>query len=149
MACLVDTSVWIAFAFDRHSSHSVARTALDSVTVKTQALFCRATQQSFLRLASTPAVFRRYGVAAFSNASALVVLSRIESVRNVAFHDEPEGMVPLWHRLANRDSASPNVWMDAYLAAFAIQAGLTFLSLDAGFRQFEPAGLQLQLLPGS
>ena len=42
--------------------------------------------------------------------------------------------------------ASPKVWMDAYLAAFAIRAGLPFATLDADFRRFEAAGLDLHLL---
>jgi predicted nucleic acid-binding protein len=36
--------------------------------------------------------------------------------------------------------------MDAYLAAFAIAAGLPLISLDQDFRQFEPEGLTFQLL---
>jgi predicted nucleic acid-binding protein len=36
--------------------------------------------------------------------------------------------------------------MDAYLAAFAIAAGLRLISLDQDFRQFESQGLVLQLL---
>jgi predicted nucleic acid-binding protein len=36
--------------------------------------------------------------------------------------------------------------MDAYLAAFAIPAGLRLISLDQDFRQFEPERLVLQLL---
>lgn len=38
------------------------------------------------------------------------------------------------------------VWMDAYLAAFAIRAGLPLATLDADFRRFEAADLQLRLL---
>lgn len=38
------------------------------------------------------------------------------------------------------------VWMDAYFAAFAIRAGLPFATLDADFRNFETAGLDLLLL---
>ena len=36
--------------------------------------------------------------------------------------------------------------MDAYLAAFAIRAGIPFATLDSDFRQFESAGLSLLLL---
>jgi predicted nucleic acid-binding protein len=39
-----------------------------------------------------------------------------------------------------------DVWMDAYLAAFAIRSGHPFATLDADFRRFEDAGLQLSLL---
>ncbi|MCU0751035.1 MAG: hypothetical protein MUF13_15970, partial [Akkermansiaceae bacterium] len=59
---------------------------------------------------------------------------------------EPEGTRELWLELAAIPSASPKVWMDAYLAAFAIRAGLPFATLDADFRKFEAAGLVLLLL---
>jgi predicted nucleic acid-binding protein len=44
------------------------------------------------------------------------------------------------------EQAAPKRWMDAYLAAFAITADLSLISLDQDFRQFEPEGLRLQLL---
>ena len=59
---------------------------------------------------------------------------------------EPEGTRSLWLELAAIPSASPKVWMDAYLAAFAIRAGLPFATMDTDFRRFETAGLELQLL---
>jgi predicted nucleic acid-binding protein len=36
--------------------------------------------------------------------------------------------------------------MDAYLAAFAIRAGIPFATLDSDFRRFKAAGLELRLL---
>jgi predicted nucleic acid-binding protein len=42
--------------------------------------------------------------------------------------------------------ASPKLCMDAYLAAFAITANLSLVTFDAGFRQFEQAGLKRPLL---
>ena len=50
-------------------------------------------------------------------------------------------LVPLWHRLAARDTASPKVWMDAYLAAFAMNARLRLVTLDQDFKAFEAQGL--------
>ena len=52
----------------------------------------------------------------------------------------------LWHRLASRDTASPKVWMDAYLAAFAISGALVVLTLDVDFRIYEEQGLDLVVL---
>ena len=65
---------------------------------------------------------------------------------NVTFLDEPPGTRNLWLRLANRNTASPKLWMDAYLAAFAISGNLRFVTTDKAFSQFEPHGLDLQLL---
>jgi predicted nucleic acid-binding protein len=42
--------------------------------------------------------------------------------------------------------ASPKVWTDAYLAAFAIRHDLELVTIDRDFKNFEKAGLKLHLL---
>jgi toxin-antitoxin system PIN domain toxin len=139
----------MAQAFAAHPNHAAARGALTQATQQQPAVFCRATQQSFLRLVSTPAIFQRYGVSGITNEDALAMLDQLLALSSVAYRDEPAGLVPLWHQFARRRDAAPKVWMDAYLAAFAIAADLTLTTLDADFRQYEPAGLKLQLVAGS
>lgn len=39
-----------------------------------------------------------------------------------------------------------NVWMDAYLAAFAIGHAVEFVTLDQDFKRYEKDGLKLKLL---
>jgi toxin-antitoxin system PIN domain toxin len=146
---LVDTSVWIAQTFAAHPNHVAAAAALAQATEQQPALFCRATQQSFLRLVSTPAIFQRYGVMGITNEDALAMLERFLALSNVAYRDEPAGLVPQWHQLARRRDAAPKVWMDAYLAAFAMAADLTLVTLDADFHQYAAAGLKAQVLAGS
>lgn len=58
--------------------------------------------------------------------------------------DEPAGVEPLWRALAVRGTASPKLWMDAYLAAFALAGQHRMVTTDAAFRQFR--GLDLQVL---
>jgi hypothetical protein len=41
---------------------------------------------------------------------------------------------------------APKLWMDAYLAAFAIAGGMRIVTLDKDFRNFESQGLNLLLL---
>jgi predicted nucleic acid-binding protein len=65
---------------------------------------------------------------------------------NVQYRDEPGGLEAIWHTLAQRSTASPKLWMDANLAAFAIAGGLTLVTFDGGFNQFASAGLSIQLL---
>ena len=43
-----------------------------------------------------------------------------------------------------RGTASPKLWMDAYLAAFALAGGCRMVTTDAAFKQF--AGLDLELI---
>ena len=51
-----------------------------------------------------------------------------------------------WSALAGLSSASPKVWTDAYLAAFAIGHDLELVTIDSDFKNFEKAGLNLKML---
>ena len=143
---LFDSNVWIAAAFATHPFHQQARTALQDATPAAPAIFCRSTQQSFLRLASTPALLKAYGADGLTNRDALVALDAWLALAKVCEREEPHGTVALWYRLAGRDTASPKVWMDAYLAAFAISGALRFVTLDHDFKTYEARGLDLFLL---
>jgi len=57
---------------------------------------------------------------------------------------EPARLESLWRQLAVRETASPKLWMDAYLAAFALAGGCRLVTSDTGFRQFD--GLDLALV---
>ena len=121
---LVDTSVWVAAAFTAHPAHRRAEDALAEAAERGRPCFCRATQQSFLRLLTTPALLKFYGADGFTNHQALAMYTVLRAKLVAAEMDEPRGMVRIWHRLAVRDHASPKLWMDAYLAAFAISGSL-------------------------
>ena len=146
---LLDTSVWLAAVFPTHPLHPHARQCLQRATPAEPAVFCRSTQQSFLRLASTPALLKTYGADGLTNRDALIALGALMALPQVGEHEEPPGSFPLWQKLASRDTASPKVWMDAYLAAFAISGHLRLATLDHDFRNFVPHGLDLNLLSGA
>ncbi len=143
---LVDANVWIAAVFASHPSHGKARQALQEATPAKPAVFCRSTQQRFLRLASTPALLKVYGAEGLTNRDALVALEALLALPQVCEREEAPGAAGLWRRLANRNTASPKVWMDAYLAACAIGGGLEMVTLDRDFKSFEARGLKLVLL---
>ena len=143
---LFDTSTWLAATFEQHPSHSVARQALRQATATQAAVFCRATQQSFLRLLSTAALAKAYRAVPLTSSDALLTLDNLQALPQVTWRDAPPGVLGLWRTLAGLDSASPKVWMDAYLAAFAIGAGLRLVTLDKDFNNFLPQGLDLALL---
>lgn len=143
---LFDTNVWLAAIFPTHPFHATAQLALQQTTPAQPAVWCRATQQSFLRLASTPTLHKAYGAERMTNRDALVVLNALQALPQVTLRDESTGVFALWCQLADADTASPKVWMDAYLAAFAIAGGLTLVSLDRDFRNFVPQGLNLVML---
>lgn len=143
---LFDTNVWLAIIFPTHPFHAVAQTALQRANPANPAVWCRSTQQSFLRLSSTPTLLKAYGAEGMTNRDSLVSLDTLQALPQVQFLHEPAGTFALWCRLATLESASPKVWMDAYLAAFAISGGLRMVTLDRDFRNFVPHGLELNLL---
>lgn len=74
---LFDTNVWIAAVFTTHAFHRQAQQALEETTSARPAVFCRSTHQSFLRLASTPALLKTYGAETTTNHDALVTLEAL------------------------------------------------------------------------
>ncbi|MEB3305707.1 MAG: TA system VapC family ribonuclease toxin [Cyanobacteriota bacterium] len=138
--------MWLAAAFAAHPAHGLARRVVRSASVEDPALWCRATQQSFLRLASTPVITQAYGVPKATNGDAWAALQAFLALPQVDVIDEPPELGRAWCHLGAIEQAAPKRWMDAYLAAFAITASLPLISLDQDFRQFEPEGLTLQLL---
>jgi toxin-antitoxin system PIN domain toxin len=145
-AFLFDANLWVALAFPRHPHHKGALGVYAMASTDQPAIFCRSTQQSFLRLASTPALLRLCGTMGLTNEDALAALDQFMSISSVSYRDEPAGIVPIWHRLARRPHASPKLWMDAYLAAFAIAGKLSMVTFDRDFKLFEKEGLKL-LMP--
>jgi predicted nucleic acid-binding protein len=89
-----------------------------------------------------------YGNPPLTNRQAWDAYHALLADDRIAFRaDEPPGLDALWESLAVRDTASPKLWMDAYLAAFALAAGHRMVTTDAAFRQFR--GLALELLTTS
>ena len=128
---LVDTNVWVAFVFPPHPGHMLALKALKVASAAQPAVLCRATELSFLRLLTTAAVFQTYGVAHMTNRLALDMLDLLLGLPHVVERDEPPSVMARWRQLAALPSPAPKTWMDAYLAAFALSAGLSLVTLDA------------------
>ena len=121
-ACLLDVNVWLAAAFAAHPAHGAARRVLHAASAQEPALWCRATQQSFLRLASTPVITAAYGVVKATNADAWVALEAFLALPQVDVIDEPPELARHWRQLRAIEQGAPKRWMDAYLAAFAMAA---------------------------
>jgi toxin-antitoxin system PIN domain toxin len=134
---LLDVNVWLALVLSGHESHEYARGWFLSEREEGGLLFCRTTQQSFLRLLTTAAVLSRFGNPALTNAEAWRAYQGFLADPRIAYAAEPADVERHWHRLAARESASPKVWMDAYLAAFAMAGGYTLVTIDTAFRQYD------------
>lgn len=147
MPKLADSNIWLALTLSKHRFHQVSREWFDRMRPGDPVVFCRSTQQSYLRLLTTAEVLAPYGIAPLSNARAWAVYAGWLESEGVAFADEPRGLEPHWKSFAVRETTAPKLWMDAYLAAFAISGGYQLVTTDRGFKQHK--GLDLQLLPRS
>jgi uncharacterized protein len=142
---LCDSNVWLALALSGHVHHAVAREWLDSVDAPASIMFCRATQQTFLRLLTNATVLGAYGNPPLTNKQAWTAYQALVSDDRIVFlPDEPQGLESRWRDFAVRDTASPKLWMDAYLAALALTNGCRMITTDTDFHQF--SGLDLLLL---
>jgi toxin-antitoxin system PIN domain toxin len=131
---LLDSNVWVALAISQHVHHEAAREWLESVDEPRSIVFCRATQQTLLRLLTNASVLRPYGSPPLSNRQAWRIFEGfLADDRIVLQAQEPAGLEPRWKQLAARETASHKLWMDAYLAAFALSGGYRFVTTDAVF----------------
>jgi toxin-antitoxin system PIN domain toxin len=141
---LCDSNVWLALALSKHAHHSAAREWFESIEEPGAVLWCRATQQAFLRLLTNASVLRPYGNPPLTNREAWSAYEALLTDDRIAFQEGPTGLEPLWKKLAVRGTASPKLWMDAYLAAFALAGRFRMVTTDAAFTQFR--GLDLLVL---
>jgi uncharacterized protein len=130
---LADINLWLALAFRSHIHHESGKNWFEGLPNDSCA-FCRLTQQGFLRLATNPKAF---GAEAVSMSDAWRMFDEFLGDPRVSFADEPANIEPLWRGYTQRRTFSPKVWSDAYLAAFALAAGLELVSFDKGFAQFQ------------
>jgi toxin-antitoxin system PIN domain toxin len=143
MKYLCDSNVFLALAVEQHVHHPRAATWFEALTAADTALFCRSTRISFLRLL-TQKIAVDY--VPLTNREAWAALDQLMADDATGFEAEPHGLDLVWRELADGTTSSPKLWMDAYLAAFAITGGLRMVTLDKDFRSFESHGLDLLLL---
>ena len=135
---LPDVNVWLALAFPAHAHHAAARAWFDAGPADRPCHFCRVTQQGFLRLANNPAVFPH---AAVTQDRAWALYDDFLALPRVGFGPEPAGLDPVWRGFTSGAAFSPQVWTDAYLAAFAVAGGYLVVTFDAGFARFVGAAV--------
>ena len=142
---LCDSNVWLALTLSKHVHHDAARGWLDSIDTPASVCFCRATRQTLLRLLNSATVLGPYGNPPLTNRQAWKAYAAFLADDRIAFRgEEPPALEAHWERFAKRDTASPKLWMDSYLAAFAVAGGYRMVTIDGANRQFR--GLDLHLI---
>ena len=126
-----DINVWVALSHGAHVHHVVANDWFESLDGDARFCFCRITQLGLLRLLSAEAVM---GDDVLSQSEAWVVYDTWLKDDRAQLMDEPPG-IETWFRTRTRSRhASPKVWGDAYLAAFAEASQVTLVTFDRAFR---------------
>jgi len=125
-----DANVWLALVSSRHTLAARAKVWFDGCGDE-KFYFCRVTQITTLRLLTTAAVM---GSEIKKMTEAWALVDQFYSDERTAFLQEPEGMEREFRRLTCLETASPKVWADSYLLAFARVAGLKLVTFDRGLR---------------
>jgi uncharacterized protein len=120
-----DLNIWLALATHDHIHSALVRRwwqeCLGSIAMT------RSTQHGFLRLVTTAAVMNGKPL---TTDQAWRVYDRFYDDDRVAFLSEPPGIDESFRKLAAGRSASPKIWADAWLLAFAQAAGGKLITLD-------------------
>ena len=140
MIALVDANVWLPILFERHQHHTVAMEWWRERHATT-CCWCRPVQQTVLRLLTNRTVM---GDDTLNPVAAWLAWEKLVFDERAAFLPmEPAGLAPIWRKnIAVRD-ATPKLWMDAFLAAWAQTANLAFVTFDKGFKSYPLQHLQL------
>jgi toxin-antitoxin system PIN domain toxin len=132
--------VWLALAAESHAHHDRAKAYWEKESAPVSA-FCRVTQLAFLRHLTNKAIM---GDQVLSPAAAWKKLQQFLALPEVNCLAEPPSLDERLGDFCNLGRTSPNLWTDAYLAAFARCAGLRLVTFDQGFSRFK--GLELLIL---
>ena len=135
-----DINVWLVLVFAAHVHHSPAKAWFDGLPVEVDCRFCRLTQQGFLRIATNPKAF---GAEALTLVDAWQAYDQLLGDPRIGFAEEPAQLEAEWRQQTQSASFSPQVWSDAYLAAFAIAAGGTLVTFDKGFSRYQSLNKQI------
>lgn len=134
---LLDANVWLALAVAAHAHHERAQ-AYWTTEATPVAAFCRVTQLAFLRHLTNPAIM---GNLVLTPKAAWKKYGEFLALPEVRFAAEPAGLQDQLGQFCDLGRTSPNLWTDAYLAAFAKCAGFRLVTFDGGFARFN--GLHL------
>jgi toxin-antitoxin system PIN domain toxin len=137
---LLDVNVWLALAAGAHTHHDRAKDYWEKEAAPVSA-FCRLTQLAFLRHLTNQAIMGDQVLRPLAAWKKLQEFLALPEVRSLA---EPAGLDERLGDFCNLGRTSPNLWTDAYLAAFAKCAGLRLVTFDHGFSRFQ--GLELLIL---
>ena len=140
----LDTNVWVAASLDQHPHHQRAFTFISERKPKDPVWLSCMTAISWMRLITTNSVTQQFHSHILSNQQAITILNHWKNQPEISYMEkEPDGTFEKWKQLSSSPFPSPKIWMDAYIAAIAIEADLPLVTFDKGFQAYAEQGLQL------
>lgn len=137
-----DVNVWLAVILEDHVHRPLAKAWL--LGEKSRIAFTRFTQVSVLRLLTTRAAMNGRPLSMDEAWQAYEQLFQDDA--RMAFMPEPSGVEARFREYAAGRTASPKIWADAWLLAFAEAAEGTVVTFD---RALAARGAQCLLLEGA
>ena len=140
MKFLADVNVIFPLLVSRHQHREKALEWFDA-TAAGDVVLNRLSRLGALRLFCNAQVM---GADVLQPNSAMKALEVLEADERIVLLHEPDGLDQTLKKLVASCTTTPNLWTDAYHAAFAVVAGLQLVSFDRGFAKFR--GLDFLLL---
>ncbi len=132
MKFLPDVNVLFPLLVSRHAHRDKALEWFDG-TDTGEAVLCRLSRLGVLRLLCTPQVM---GPDVLLPNAAVEAMETLEADGRITLLPEPVGVDSILKSLVATCRTTPNLWSDAYLAAFATAAKLQIVTFDRGFSKF-------------
>jgi toxin-antitoxin system PIN domain toxin len=136
---LCDANVLLALAYGRHAHHRRSLTWVENQGTA-EIVLCRSTQLTLLWLLTNSTVMRDD---VCTHLRAWEIWDMLAEDVRFVFFEEPGDIESLLRRYTQATVPSPNLWPDAYLAAFCYSAGLQMVTFDRGFQRFPELRLHL------
>lgn len=140
MTSVIDLNVVLPLMLEQHPHRFAAEHWWEQCD-EAAVLFTLPVRMGVLRLLTNRKVV---GDGVLSPDSAWQTLNDIlQDGRALVADDIPPGQSLLWRRFTAGRDPSPNLWTDAWLAAFAEATGSDLVTFDRGFRSFGLSNLTL------
>ncbi len=140
MKSIADVNVILPLILEQHS-HRVAASAWWETQPDEGVIVTLPVRMAILRLLTNRTLM---GTGVLEPGQAWHTLSRLTyDARAVVQHNPPAGLDALWLTFVRSREPTPNLWTDAWLAAFAEAENAEMVTFDKGFRRFPLSHLHL------
>ena len=132
MTDLLDINVWVGLSVEEHALHPKSLAYFREEAAPHLA-FCRVSALGLVRVSMNKNTF---GGVPLTLTEAWRVYRGWQSYPAVTIIEEPDGIEALLDQWVMNSVFPPKLWTDAYLAAFAVSAGLRLVTFDKDFERF-------------